>query len=163
MVAILAIISSLIMATIWIALPLSRDGKRHADLQQIALAMRLYAERHETFRVSGSGYDDNGQGVVAYLGGSYNKTIVQALVDENLLPSVVHDPLVLYGDASSADGHRQYRHYFKNADPQQGSCLFAMLERPTEADQASFDDAPIGDSLKDVLGNTYGYNMAVCT
>lgn len=161
-IAIISVLAGVVLAALQGARERGRDTARVADLSQAVTALRLYAEANGTFRVKESGWLGDGAGWFSYEGASYPQSIAEALVEEGYLPVVLHDPLVPANSIGDGD-RRPYMHYFRENDPQVGSCMFAQLERPTEAQSATFENAPIPDSLREMLRDSYRMNYAACT
>lgn len=163
-IAIISILAAVVLASISEARKSARDKVRVSDLEQAKAALHIYAATNQTYLIPGSGCNGGGQGTFSINGvGCYALSTAQALVDEGLLTTVLHDPLVPANQGIS-NGHRPYMIYFHNpGGATKGVCLFAQMERPTAAHTAAINAAPIADTTRTALMTTYLMNYATCT
>lgn len=126
-IAIIGILASVILAALNSARSKARDARRKSDLQQIALALELYHDKHGTYSVAGTGSSGSGVGWLSLVGGTYPKSVAQGLVEDDDTGGLFVDPS---GTTSHTAGSSGYMIDI-NADHY---TLWANLENPTAAD-----------------------------
>ena len=161
-ISIIGVMTAIVTVAISEARSSARDTARLADLEQVALAARSYAQANGTYHVAGTGFGGQGWGWLSFeQAGSYPASIGQALVDAGYLRELPHDPLVPVNMMEVGD-HRQYMYYFAEGGPTRGVCVFAQLERPTAKHERAFNESTVPDSTRESLTNLYRMNYAVC-
>jgi len=161
-VSIIALLSSVVFGTLAEARKNARDRLRIGHMQQAVLASRLYAEKYGTYHIPGTGKNGTGNGWFPFENGSgYTKSTAEALYDEGFLDEEIHDPLVPI-DSYNVGDHYQYMRYFPPDGENSGVCYFAQLEKPKAENLEAFENAKVGDSIKNSLKNNYNMNYAQC-
>ena len=94
-VAIIATIASVVIASVGTAKAKARDTQRRTNLSQIQVALELYRNEHGSFQVVGSGSGGGGMGYLAYEGGGgYTTAVTRVLFNEGFLAQpIIEDPL----------------------------------------------------------------------
>lgn len=123
-VAIIATIASVVIASVGTAKAKARDTQRRTNLSQIQVALELYRNEHGTFQVAGAGSGGGGQGWLAYEGGGgYTTAVTRVLYNEGFLAQpIIEDPMQSPG----------YMIYVCSGG--QSYALSATLEYPTARD-----------------------------
>lgn len=159
---IIGLLTSVVTVSVLEARQKGRDAKRLNDVEQLALATRLYAEQYDTYAIVGSGLGCDGWGWVTGSAPGYCGTSIgEELVNVGLLPTVLADPLVPADQVTNGD-NTQYALYFLDGGTQVGACVFAKLEAPTTAQLAQYT-AIRARTTNTTEPDTNNMNYAVCT
>jgi prepilin-type N-terminal cleavage/methylation domain-containing protein len=147
-ISIIAVLASVILASLNITRAKARDAKRRSDINQIQVALELYRNDHESYFVAGGGFNGNGTGWVGFENGStYPTAVTRVLFNEGHLPvPLIDDPLQSPG----------YMIYLCNGA--QTYSISATLEYPTPADIAAAETGCNGTGQNGVT-NIYGKNV----
>ncbi|HEY0979904.1 MAG TPA: type II secretion system protein [Candidatus Paceibacterota bacterium] len=148
-IAVIGILASVILASLGSARKKAADAKIKSELKQFATALEFYYDTYGTYVVSGSGWQNNGNGWAAYEdGATYPKSIVNRLAELGFLGTGFKNEqnymLYICVDAYG------YQHY----------AISATLNNPSAADIAHIQTTCYGAGSDSTYGR-YGKNYAV--
>jgi prepilin-type N-terminal cleavage/methylation domain-containing protein len=136
-IAIIAILATIVVVSYAGAQKKSRDNKRKADIQSIASAYQIYNQETKAWYIPGTGASGAGNGWFNYEDGvstSYPKSMAHGLEEGGYLNPAPRDPLQKNGN----DGANGYR-YMKYQTPCLNGAkttIFAKLEVPNDQEMA---------------------------
>lgn len=135
-ISIIALLSSIGVASLNTTRAKARDTKRRADITAIRTAMQLYYDKYATYQIPGTGYLNGGTGWFTCAAGSYTNSAANVLATEGFLSPGVKDPKADPCGAGFATGNSPYMIYACTAGFSTGATLWASLENPTATDIA---------------------------
>ena len=161
-VAIIAILASVVLIGLGPTQRSGRDARRISDLSEISNALELYYQSNGTFLVAGSGWQKSGEGWLSYqAGANYTLSVEQGLVNAGVLSAVIRDPSGRdKGTVAGQTGYMIYECPVLSVD----FTLYAGLENPNQEELNQYasvtnecggDPNDPGDS-----GGPYGMNYA---
>jgi type II secretory pathway pseudopilin PulG len=134
-ISIIAILSSVVLASLASARGKARDSRRIQDLTQIRTALVLYFEKFGNWMQTGSGCGagGSGNGWFNYVGPSYPISMGQCLVDNGFTATEIIDPTG--GKTSSPSSGFTYMKYTCGAPPI--TYIYAKLESEPQSPTAT--------------------------
>lgn len=125
-IAIIGLLSSIVLIGLQGVRAKARDSRRMDNLNRIRTALILYNDTYGNWIETGSGcgWQGNGNGWFNYVGGSYPKSIVQCLIDANILGAEIIDPTG--GRTSTPTSGYTYAKY--HCDTPRRVYIYAKLE-----------------------------------
>lgn len=145
-IAIIGILSTVAMTSLQGARAKARDARRKTDMDAISLAVEQYYAQYGTYTIPGTGYNSCSCGWFNREDGAapYVKSIATGLEEAGYFTDAPRDPSI-----NSDNVTPQYMKYQCG----NGFYVYAKLERPSAADQATYDNAACKPG--------YGMNYAV--
>jgi prepilin-type N-terminal cleavage/methylation domain-containing protein len=142
-IAVIGLLASVIMVSLNSARSKAQDAKIRAELNQVQIAMEMYYDQYGTYMVSGSGYQNGGQGWFNFQDGVSYVTAVSAKLTQ----------LGMLG-AMPLDNVPNYMIYLCNNNQQYS--VTATLANPTSADTAKIQTLCLGSDVATSYGKNYG-------
>jgi prepilin-type N-terminal cleavage/methylation domain-containing protein len=163
-IGIIGVLASVVFASVGQARSNARDKARVSDIAQLQLALKLYALQNGSYQVTGTGSQGNGAGFVSLssVSADYPKAVVQQLVEDGFLGSIIYDPLVKTTTQAFSGSQYSYMIYPPIGGWTSGVCLFASLENPTQATLDTMTDSRIVPATKTYTEDNFGMNYAQC-
>lgn len=155
-ITIIGMLSSMTMVAYQDGQKMARDTKRKQDLHNIIVGVEIYYQAQRTYVIDKSGYGSaTGPGCSCgwfnYEGGSYQRSIARAMMEEGLVDKIIIDPTK--GLTSSPSAGYTYMKYQCSS----GFFVYAKLEKPSAEDLATCT----ANTCCDTLRTSYGMNYAV--
>lgn len=145
-IGIISLLASIVVASLNSARIKARDVRRVSDLYNVQLALEMYYDKYNTYKVAGTGWSGCGCGWLAYEGGAYAKAVTRGLKEEGFLDApIVEDPIQKPG----------YMIYL--CENTQVYAVSATKENPTAQDIELIKKTCNGNATY----TTYGKNYAV--
>lgn len=159
-IAIIAILATIVVVSYIGAQAKSRDNKRKADVQIIASAYQIYNQETKTWYISGTGSGGGGQGWFNYENGTtYPKSMAHGLEDGGYLNPAPRDPQIANDTTiTPSNGARQYIKYQFACINGNKSTIYAKLESPTDEEIADAREG-CSSTVVDGYGMNYGVNL----
>ena len=111
-IGIVAVLSAITFVGVGEVRKSARDRQRETDLQTLRLAMKLYGERHGTYKVANSGFKNLGIGWISYDDNdsqNYETSVTEVLYNEGLISAkFVNDPKPVNGNNVADQGYMIY-------------------------------------------------------
>ncbi len=150
-IAIIGVLSGVVLVSMQDVRAKARDARRKQDLAQIAKAAEFYNLDYGSYVIANSGYNNGGTGWFNYVGGSYTRSIAEALsVDGGKIPIVI-DPT---GGTTCSPTVRYCYMFYRCGN---GFYVYAKLEKPSDQDLATCN----ANSCCTAVHTSYGMNYAV--
>lgn len=157
-IAIIAILATIIIISYVNAQKKARDNRRKADIQTIASAYQIYNQETKAWYIPGTGSSGGGQGWFNYENGTtYPKSMARGLEEGGYISKAPWDPLQKDGNDTSTS--YRYMKYQSGCIDGNHTTVYAKLEIPSDEDIANASDGCYASRVGP--GTSYNMSFAV--